>query len=188
MYACNLGNENTAEKSVHKLFEQTGKLDHIIFTVADFLAIMPIEDISIDKMQKAGLLRFYVPLLTAKYAPRYLNPGPRSSITFTTGSVAQKPLPQWAVIVSYATAIERMTRRLALDVKPIRVNCVAPGVVDTNLWTDEQRNAVFPGLAASLPIGRITRAEDVAEAYLYLVKDENVDGTMISTNGGALLV
>ena len=63
-----------------------------------------------------------------------LSGGPKSSITFTTGAVSEKPIPNWAMINSYATGLQGMTRGLALDMKPIRVNLVSPGAVDTELW------------------------------------------------------
>lgn len=86
-----------------------------------------------------------------------------------------------------------MTRGLALDLKPIRVNLVSPGAVDTELWTssgftEEQKQGFLKQTAEKLPTGRVPGPDDIAEAYLYLLKDQNITGSMISTNGGHLLV
>ena len=124
-HACNLGEESTLEKNVVELFEKVGKLDHVIYTAGDALASMSIEDVDLEKIKKAGMVRFFGPLLVGKIAPKYLSKGPESSIIFTTGAVAERPIPNWTVINSYATGLQGMTRGLALDLKPIRqVICI----------------------------------------------------------------
>jgi NAD(P)-dependent dehydrogenase (short-subunit alcohol dehydrogenase family) len=191
-HACNLGDEKSIEKNIVDLLEKTGKVDHIIYTAADALAQMPLDTIDIEKIHKAGLLRFFGPLLVGKHAPKYLTPGPKSSITLTTGGVSQKPIPDWTVIGAYATGLHGVTRGLALDLKPIRVNLVSPGAVDTELWTnsgfsEEQRKGMMDGIASKLPTGKVPGPEEIAEAYVYLLRDHNITGTMVSTNGGFLL-
>lgn len=126
-----------------------------------------------------------------KIAPKYLNPGPASSIIITTGAVSERPIDNWTVVNSYATGLQGMTRGLALDLKPIRVNLVSPGAVNTELWghmTAEQKEGMFKELSKKIPVGKVGSVEDVAESYLYLMKDRNVTGAMISTSGGHLLV
>lgn len=190
---CDLGDYNTLEANLKQLFEQTGpgKLDHIIHTAGDPLAMMKLDDIDMGKILKAGTVRFFAPLLIGKFARHYLNPGPQSSVILTTGSVSERPREDWSVINSFATGLQGMTRGLALDLKPIRVNLISPGMVDTELWNgidESRRRDMFKAASARLPTGRVGRVQDVAESYLYLLKDENVTGTMVSTNGGALLV
>ena len=153
---------------------------------------MPLDTIDMEKIKKAGLLRFFGPLLVGKHAKKYLTPGPKSSITLTTGGVSQKPIPDWTVIGSYATALHGLTRGLALDLKPVRVNLVSPGAVDTELWTNsgfsqEQKEGMLKGIASRLPTGKVPGPEEIAEAYVYLLRDRNITGTVVSTNGGFLL-
>ena len=84
-----------------------------------------------------------------------------------------------------------MTRGLALDLKPIRVNLISPGAVDTELWShmsEEEKQGMFKELSKKIPVGKVASVEDVAESYLYLMKDRNITGAMVSTNGGHLLV
>ena len=84
-----------------------------------------------------------------------------------------------------------MARGLALDLKPVRVNVVSPGAVDTELWkgmTEEAKGEMFKAIGEKVPTGRVGRVEDVAEAFLYCMRDGNVTGSMVSSNGGALLV
>lgn len=85
-----------------------------------------------------------------------------------------------------------MTRNLAFDLQPIRVNLVSPGAIKTELWdsmADEKaKQAMFEQVAKAAPTGRLGQPEDVAEAYLFLMKDANVTGTVVDSNSGALLV
>jgi NAD(P)-dependent dehydrogenase (short-subunit alcohol dehydrogenase family) len=84
-----------------------------------------------------------------------------------------------------------MTRQLAVDLKPIRVNLISPGPVDTPLWdfmTEDAKKKRFEATAKVLLTGRVGQVEDAAEAYLYLMKDQNVTGSVLSTNGGSILV
>jgi len=133
-HACDLGDEATLEDNIKNLFEKVGQLDHVVYTAGDPLAMMELATINMEKMKKAGMVRFFAPLLIGKYAPKYLSAGPNSSITLTTGSVSERPRDNWSVIGSFATGLQGMCRGLALDLKPIRVNLVSPGAVDTELW------------------------------------------------------
>ena len=72
-----------------------------------------------------------------------------------------------------------MCRGLALDLKPIRVNLISPGAVDTALWahmSDEDRKGMFKQMGEKLPTGRVTGVENVVYSYLGLIQDENATG------------
>jgi NAD(P)-dependent dehydrogenase (short-subunit alcohol dehydrogenase family) len=125
------------------------------------------------------------PLLLAKLLPRYITPGYQSSLTLTTGAASDKPLPNWSLIGGFLTGLQGLTRNLALDLKPLRVNVVSPGPVATPYLGPP---SVADQFKEHTTLGKIGTPEEVAEAYLYLMKDTNVTGSMISTNSGALLV
>ncbi|KAL2062263.1 hypothetical protein VTL71DRAFT_6529 [Oculimacula yallundae] len=189
-HVCDLS-KSTVEADIEALFEKTGKVDHVVFTAGDSLAQMKIEDITLEKFIQAGQVRFFAPLLVAKVAKKYLSPGPASSITLTTGAVADKPIANWCAVAPFASGLHGMTRNLALDLKPIRVNLVSPGAIETELWknfAEDQKKAMFKEIADKQPTGKVGKPEDVAEAYLWLMKDSNVTGFVASSNGGSLLV
>jgi len=189
-YACDLS-KPSLEKDIEALFEQTGKLDHIVFTAGDKLATIPLQESTLESIQRAGQVRFFAPLLVAKVGSKFLNPGPQSSITLTSGGVAERPTPNWSIVASYASGLHGMTRNLALDLKPIRVNLVSPGAVDTELWKDlsaETKAGLFKGISEKSPTGKIGEPEDVAEAYLWLMKDSNATGVVAISDSGSKLV
>ncbi|KAK4989787.1 hypothetical protein LTR50_002961 [Elasticomyces elasticus] len=190
-HVCNLGDESTLEDNVKELFGKVGKLDHIAYTAGDSLAILPLARASMVQIRQAGMVRFFAPLMVAKHGVGALARSPSSTITLTTGSVAERPIPDWTIIGSYCAGLQAMARGLALDLAPVRVNLVSPGVVDTELWAgmpEGQKAEMMEAVEKKLPTGRAGRVEDVAEAYLYAMKDRNLTGSMISTNGGGLIV
>jgi NAD(P)-dependent dehydrogenase (short-subunit alcohol dehydrogenase family) len=138
----------------------------------------------------AGQIRFFAPLLLAKFLPTYLTQSYKSSYIITSGAVSERPMPDWSAIGSFAGGAHSMVRNLALDLKPVRVNGVNPGVVETELWDamGEKKGEMLASMASKIPTGRPGRPEDVAETYLGLLKDCNVDGVMVRTDGGGLLV
>lgn len=182
----------TVEQDIEALFAKVGQVDHIVMTAGDKVAVQAVPDITYEKIIAAGQVRFIAPLLVAKVGSRHLSPGPYSSITFTTGGVSQKPFPGWELPAGFAAGLHGAARALALDLAPIRVNVVAPGPVMSEFWDanfDEQtRVALGKEVAAKYPTGRIAEPEDVAEAYLFVLKDPSVTGTVVNSNSGAFLI
>ncbi|KAH7392350.1 hypothetical protein DE146DRAFT_137691 [Phaeosphaeria sp. MPI-PUGE-AT-0046c] len=181
--------DNVLSSTVDK-FSKNGKLDHVVFTAGDALATIPLSDMSYENIVKAGQIRFFAPLLLAKFLPKYLEQSYQSSYILTTGSISEKPMKDWSVIAGYAAGLHAMVRNLALDLRPVRVNGVSPGVVNTELWkiTEEEREKVMQEMGEKLATGRAGQPEDVAESYLALLKDCNMTGGVLRTDGGWLFM
>ncbi|KAL4886004.1 hypothetical protein BJY04DRAFT_213544 [Aspergillus karnatakaensis] len=190
-FECNLADEANLDSNIQSLFSQVGVIDHIIFTAGDAPLLKPFLETEFLEIKQAGMVRFFAPLLVAKYGHVHLSPGPRSSITLTTGVSGEKPIPEWTVTSAYLSGLQGMMRGLALDLKPVRVNLVSPGGVDTEMWNvlgEEGKRGVVEELARATTTGRVGRVEDIVEAYLYAMRDGNLSGSVISSNGGRLLV
>ena len=109
----------------------------------------------------------------------------------TTGAAGRRPRKGWTLAASICGAMEALTRALAVELAPIRVNAVCPGVVRTELWndmTEPDRDALYRNIAQSLPVGRVGEPEDLAHAYLYLMREGYSTGQVIVVDGGAVLV
>jgi NAD(P)-dependent dehydrogenase (short-subunit alcohol dehydrogenase family) len=190
-YTCDLNHDDVEarlEKLLTDITSDTGsKLDHIVFT-AGIINVKPISDFTIDYLRNVNLLGFSTPLLIAKLAPRFLHESYKSSITFTSGQVAEKPVGGYTVGSAIGAAVFGMTRNLALDLAPLRVNVVSPGPTDTELWGSEEMRAQAREVMKSRALlGKAGTAEEVGEAYIYLMKDSNATGSIVSSNGGSLI-
>jgi NAD(P)-dependent dehydrogenase (short-subunit alcohol dehydrogenase family) len=179
------------ETHLEKLFTDvtaggSDPLDHVVYTAGGTLAVKPIHEIDIDFIHNAGHVRFVVPLLVAKLAYRFTKSSTASSLILTTGSISQKPVADWSVVASYATGLHGMTRNLALDLAPLRVNLVSPGATDTDLW-GPNRAQMQEAAKKDAFMGKLGTPEEVAEAYIYLMKDTNSTGGCVTTSGGNLL-
>jgi NAD(P)-dependent dehydrogenase (short-subunit alcohol dehydrogenase family) len=191
-----LSKADTLESELQQLFESTTqvmgeeKLNHVVFTAGDSLPTLPLSEMTMEKIHQAGQIRFFAPLMIAKYLPTYVHQTHKSSYTITTGSVSEKPIPGWSVVGSYAGGHHSMVRGLALDLKPLRVNGVSPGAVDTELWKmeQEQKDALLKGFAKNMATGVPGRPEHVAESFLSCLRDENMDASMIRTDGGSFVM
>ena len=160
-HVCNLA-KATCENDITILFQVCGHVDHIVFTAGDPLATVPIADATWEKIVQAGQVRFIAPLLVAKIGSKYMTSSPESSIVLTTGSVSERPIKDWSIVAGYAAGLHGMTRNLALDLKPIRVNLVSPGAVDTELWggmKSEDKEKMFTNIAGKVPTGKVGRRE-----------------------------
>jgi NAD(P)-dependent dehydrogenase (short-subunit alcohol dehydrogenase family) len=191
-HACDLSSRSI-EANITSLFEKVGNLDHIVFTAGDSLQLVPLDDVTLEKLGAGVNIRIAGALLTAKIGRKYLSPGPASSITMTTGTIGQKPIPGggWTLAAITGSGIHGLTRQLSLELAPIRVNAISPGAVETELW-DPMGKEAFEGLkkmtVERMPTGRMAQPDDIAEAYLYMMKDKNVTGTILSTDSGTFLV
>ncbi len=87
--------------------------------------------------------------------------------------------------------IKALTRALAVELAPIRVNAVCPGIVRTSLWQNmdaDAREQLFENVGKSLLVGRVGEACEIARAYLFLMQEGYGTGQTVVLDGGAALV
>ena len=179
------------EKNIAAFFAGAGKLDHLVYTAGDWAAIanMPLDQLDLIKAGDVFATRFWGALACVKHA--YKQMPPDGSVTLTDGMVAWRPRKGAPVNSAMAGAVEHLARSLAIDLAPIRVNAVCPGLVATEVWDGpraEGREERFRQMAAKLPVGKISGADDVAEAYLYLMRGGYTTGQTLYVDGGMSLV
>ncbi|RGP66718.1 glucose and ribitol dehydrogenase 1 [Fusarium sporotrichioides] len=191
---CDLSSPENAEVEAKRLFDkviESGKLDHVVYTAGDSLTFGKIEDFTLPQIHQAGMVRFFGPILVAKHLRRCLNEGTASSFTLTGGNAPKRPPPDFTVVSAYLAGLDGVVTGLARDLAPIRVNSVSPGSVDTELWNHIRQEDGFEQFRENVEGRTLTHAmgkvEDVAESYLYLMKDYNATGTTVRTDGGMLI-
>ncbi|KAL8941819.1 MAG: hypothetical protein Q9216_002019 [Gyalolechia sp. 2 TL-2023] len=192
-HVCDLSQPQNLESNIESLLKAAAapaKLDHIVFTAGDAIKVLPITETSVDVIQACGTVRFLSPMIVAKFAPLYLNPGPQSSIALTGGTISNKPVKGWSTMAAWGSGIEGMARGLAVDLAPIRVNMICPGPVLTELldgFPKEASSAALQRYADETLVGRMGKPEELAEAYLYTMRDSFATGVVITSDGGRLL-
>ena len=173
---------------VQALFDDLGDIDHLVFTAGEPLTLMPLDTMETAAAKRFFDLRYFGALTAVKAAKPHLRSG--GSITLTTGSAGDRPEPGWSVAASICGAINSLTRALAVELAPIRVNAVKPGVVRSPLWasmSEADREQYFRDTAEALPVGRIGEVDDLAQAYLFCISQPFATGSIITVDGGAAL-
>ncbi|MED1204167.1 SDR family oxidoreductase [Heyndrickxia acidicola] len=177
-----------SEEKLADFFKKVGNFDHLVVTAGEG-AMGHFSDLPVADVREAFDSKFWGQYLAVRAAIPYLND--TSSITLTSGVYGIRPPQGATTLASINSAIDGLVRGLSVDLAPIRVNVVSPGIVDTPLYggmPDEQRQNLYNNIAQQLPVNRVAQPEDIAEAYVYLVKNGFTTGTVLLIDGGAHLV
>lgn len=177
------------ERAVEALFAKLGAFDHLVFTAGDNLHVQDLATTDLKQARRAFELRYWAALAAVKYGSKNIRKG--GSIVLTTGIAGQRPRKGWVVAASVCGTVEAVTRALALELAPIRVNAVSPGIVRTNLWQNmpaAEREQLFESVGKSLPAGRVGEPHDIAQAYLFLMQEGFSTGQIVVVDGGTVLV
>jgi len=175
----------TNEKTISEFFNSSDNFDHLITPAADAAmgAFLELDSQTAMSLVESKLWGQYY---CAKYAAPKLNDG--GSITFFSGIAGRKPMAGASTYALIAGAMESLTRTLALELAPIRVNCITPGVIDTPIWSEllpeDIKATQLENIASMLPVKRIGNVDDVAKAAFYTVDNSFVTGSIIDVDGG----
>ena len=186
-HAVNVRDEN----SVTAFFGDAGPFDHLVFTAGDWGAA-GLNRPTIDEPDRAAdifAVRYWGALAAIRRGRGQIREG--GSITLTNGMVAHRPRKGSALSTAMAGGIEFLTRGLAVDLAPIRVNAVCPGAILTGVWDGipaDRREAQLQRMTSNLLVPRVGLPAEVAEAYLYLMKAGYTTGQVLLVDGGGSVV
>jgi NAD(P)-dependent dehydrogenase (short-subunit alcohol dehydrogenase family) len=177
----------TDREQLERLFSGLERVDHLVVAPSTSAGAGALAQLPLDELRAGleGKLLAYLNTLQAAL------PHLTSSVTFVSAASAGAPVAGAAGLAAINGAIEAMIPALAMELKPLRVNAVSPGVIDTPWWHDlpaEQREGLFSHVASKSPVGRIGVAEDVAEAILSLAANDFVTGVVLPVDGGFRLI
>jgi NAD(P)-dependent dehydrogenase (short-subunit alcohol dehydrogenase family) len=179
----------TDETSVRHLFEGVGELDHLLVTASTgtrgaFLD----QDLAAARSFMDG--KFFGSWTCARYAaPRFR--GTQGSITFVTGGAVVRPPAHGSMITAAFAAVEALTRALAIELGPRRVNTIRPGYTDSEMWSflpEVERDSLRRRVAQAMPVGRMGTPDDIAHAAVFLMTNPQVTGAVLEVTGGETLV
>ncbi|KAK5656806.1 hypothetical protein OQA88_4354 [Cercophora sp. LCS_1] len=179
------------EPAFTSLLLSLAPLDHIVFSSVDKIIRGPLADADLDEARHLFGVKFWGSFVVGKALAKHDIIRKGGSLTLTSGAAALRPKRGAALGSSLNAGVITATAALAdeLTEKKIRVNTVVPGLVKTELWdklghSKEKQEEIFENGAKRLPVGFTAGPEDIAEAYLYLVRADYSNGTTIVIDGG----
>ncbi|MQB42034.1 SDR family oxidoreductase [Rhizobium sp. ICMP 5592] len=169
-------------------FETIGRFDHLVLALGGGNGGGPFATVDLADLRKGFEQKTVAHFACAQASLPHLSK--EGSITFVSAVSAQAAMPGTAGLAAINAAIAALAPVLAVELKPIRVNCVSPGVVDTPWWDflgEDQKAPAFAGFATRTPVGRVGRPEDIADAIDFLIGNGFMSGHTLICDGGIRL-
>ena len=172
-----------------KFFDELPRpIDHVLVTgPGPYYA--PLAQFDFDAARRDLEAHILLPLQIARNAADKVRPG--GTLLFIGGTGARHPAVGMALVSALTAAGPAMTRNLALELAPVRVNLIAAGFVDTPLSAallGDKLNARREHLRRTLPIRRVVGPADVAALAVHLMTNTAVTGATFDIDGGQQLV
>jgi NAD(P)-dependent dehydrogenase (short-subunit alcohol dehydrogenase family) len=173
------------DASLEAFFAAQGEYDHVVVSAAQ-TSSGPVRQLPLVDAYASMNSKFWGAYRVARSAKIAAG----GSLTLVSGFLSTRPSRTSVLQGAINAALESLARGLALELSPIRVNTVSPGMVATSLWSgmsDEARKDKFEAIAARLPAKRMGQPEDVANAIVYLVRTPYATGSTVLVDGGGAI-
>jgi NAD(P)-dependent dehydrogenase (short-subunit alcohol dehydrogenase family) len=171
--------------SVERFFSGAEPWDHVVISAAQTQS-GPIRKLSLQGARNSMESKFWGAYQIAR-AARFSE---RATLTFISGVLATRPSAASVLQGAINAALEGLSRGLALELSPVRVNCVSPGLIDTPLWSRleaDAREQMYARAAANLPAKTVGQPGDIANAVLFLMKTPFATGSTVRVDGGGAI-
>jgi NAD(P)-dependent dehydrogenase (short-subunit alcohol dehydrogenase family) len=178
----------TDDESIAALADRVGAVDHVVST-ASARARGNLADLQRDNLRQSFDTKVIGPTMLAKYFAPHVNPG--GSFVLFSGVHAFKLNVGYLGVGITNGAVDFLTRWLAVELAPIRVNAISPGVIDTGAWDamgEDGKRDYFKHIAAKNPAGRIGTTDDIASAVLFAMTNTFLTGMTLRVDGGEPLI
>ncbi|BAV07400.1 NAD(P)-dependent dehydrogenase, short-chain alcohol dehydrogenase family [Filimonas lacunae] len=177
--------DSSKRDELDTFFQQQGRVDHLVIALSGAKGAGPFAKLNLSEFRDAFEGKFWPHLNTLQAAlPSIKEDG---SITLITATSATAKMPGTSGLAALNGGLELMIPILAKELKPVRVNAVSPGVTDTNWWSflpEEAKQEAFAQYATQIPVGRVGKPEEVAEAITCLIDNTYITGTVLHCDGG----
>jgi NAD(P)-dependent dehydrogenase (short-subunit alcohol dehydrogenase family) len=174
----------TDEGSIAALGERLGSVDHVVST-ASARARGRLADLDRDAIRLSFDTKVIGPLMLAKHLAPRMNQG-GSFVIFSGVAAAKIAVGTMGVAITNAAA-DTLARSLALELAPIRVNAISPGVIDTGAWDafcEQGKADYFADVSARNPARRIGTPDDIARGVLFALTSTFLTGQTLHIDGG----
>ena len=176
------------ETAISQAFAEIGAFDHLFISAQD-ASTAPLSETTMEKLRPTLDSKIWGAFHVVKHGVSQIRAN--GSITFISGLAGRRGYAGFAVAGAANAGIEAVARNLAVEVAPIRVNTVCAGVIDTEMLDKvfgEQRTEVVKTIAEKLPVKRIGKPEEIADAVLFLMGNGFITGATLLVDGGDSLV
>ncbi len=175
------------EASIAHFFDSLGPFDHLVITANDWgsPSPAPVSDMDLAALRDGFEVRFWGVLAAVKHGTRAI--ASNGSITLTSGMLGHRPKKGALLTSVIVGAVEHLARSLAIELAPVRVNVVCPGLTLTE-HTQRMSEEALRTFVAELPLPRGASPREVATAYVYAMLNGYVTGQVIPVDGGGALV
>jgi NAD(P)-dependent dehydrogenase (short-subunit alcohol dehydrogenase family) len=177
------------EASVAGFFGALGGFDHLAITAGDWGGSMffaSSRDLDLEAARELLEVRFWGVLAAVKHGCRTI--AQNGSITLTSGMLTHRPRKGAPLSTALGGAAEYLARGLAMDLMPVRVNAVCPGIVLTDHVKQTMPEAMLQSIVAPLSVPRGAAPAKAAKAYVYLMLNGYATGQILPVDGGGLMV
>lgn len=178
----------TSAPELNAFYEKAGAFTHLVLSLSGAKGAGTFAGLDLEELRQGFEAKYWAQVMAAQAALPYL--AEDGSLTFVTAVSAQMANPGTAGLAAINGALERMIPVLAVELAPLRVNGVSPGVVDTPWWgwlPAEQRQASFAQYSRQAPLGRVGEPNDLAAAIYALATNRFVTGQVLAVDGGLRL-
>ena len=171
------------DQSVADFFRRVGEFDHLAATIKPHLPSGRFLENNVASAIAAFDAKFWGQYRLAKHGVQYIRQN--GSITFTSGIASRRGYLGYSAVSAMNAATEALSKAIAIELAPIRVNTVCPGFVDTEPPTPGRAQHIKV-LSPTLPLNCPGIASEIADAYLYLFANSYSTGTVVVVDGGAI--
>ena len=177
------------ETVMTELFDRIGPVDHLVLSAAGGTGFGTVDQLDTSELQQSFDEKFWVYWTVLKAALPHM--AKEGSVTMVGAVRSRMADPSTIGLAAVNGALDAMIPGLARGLAPLRVNLVAPGVIDTPTWEgmpEDDRRALFEHYGDErIPVGRVGAAEEVAEAIVGLASNTFVTGVVLPVDGGMRL-
>ena len=173
--------------SLEAIFKEVSTIDHLVSAaVGGERTLKPFLEQTEDQFKAAYDKLWGYGKVVRTGAP-YL--ATDSAITLVSGSPARKINPAQSALSCVGASVENMVRCLAVEMAPVRVNVVSPGIVDTAMfdWMGDGKDEKMQAMTSSHLIKRAGKSEEVAAGIIFVMQNSFVTGTTVDVDGGRIL-
>jgi 2-keto-3-deoxy-L-fuconate dehydrogenase len=178
------------EAALGEVSDRLGGMDGLVTAAAIDCAWAPTGEMDLAEWDRTVAVNLSGAFYSCRFALPHLASAERSAIVNITSVAATRAWPEDVAYNASKAGVEMLTKTIAVEyaAQGVRANCLAPGVIDAGMTDDLPSREERERLAGLHPIGRFGRADEVAEAAVWLLSDASsfTTGATLVVDGGFL--